>query len=109
MPGYSYSDALDGSDIVWSDETIDELFDLGPEHYIPGTKMPMQRIAGAAGPGRPDRLSQDGNRRERIPGMKTMLLAFVTVFGIAIAADVLLHRAGWSIADRTSGDAVRLD
>jgi cytochrome c len=42
---YSYSETLDGSDIVWSAETIDALFDLGPDHYIPGTKMPMQRIA----------------------------------------------------------------
>ncbi len=44
---YSYSEALDGSDLVWSDQTIDDLFDIGPEHYIPGTKMPMQRITGA--------------------------------------------------------------
>jgi cytochrome c len=44
---YSYSDALDGSDIVWDDDTIDALFDIGPDHYIPGTKMPMQRITGA--------------------------------------------------------------
>ena len=41
---YTYSDTLDGSDIVWSADTIDALFDLGPDHYIPGTKMPMQRI-----------------------------------------------------------------
>jgi len=44
VPDYIYSETLDGSDIVWSEETIDRLFDLGPEHYIPGTKMPMQRI-----------------------------------------------------------------
>ncbi|MFN3209448.1 MAG: c-type cytochrome [Roseovarius sp.] len=44
VPGYPYSDILDGSDIVWSEETIDALFDLGPDHYIPGSKMPMQRI-----------------------------------------------------------------
>lgn len=44
---YSYSDALDGSDIIWTADTIDALFDIGPEHYIPGTKMPMQRITGA--------------------------------------------------------------
>ena len=44
---YTYSEALDGSDIVWTDDTIDALFDIGPEHYIPGTKMPMQRITGA--------------------------------------------------------------
>ena len=42
---YSYSETLDGSDIIWSDDTIDALFDLGPDHYIPGSKMPMQRIA----------------------------------------------------------------
>ena len=42
---YAYSKTLDGSDIVWSAETINALFDLGPDHYIPGTKMPMQRIA----------------------------------------------------------------
>ena len=44
---YSYSDALDGSAIIWDEDTIDALFDIGPEHYIPGTKMPMQRITGA--------------------------------------------------------------
>ncbi|WP_299725980.1 c-type cytochrome [uncultured Tateyamaria sp.] len=42
---YAYSDTLKGSKIVWSAETINALFDLGPDHYIPGTKMPMQRIA----------------------------------------------------------------
>lgn len=44
LPGYLYSDTLLGSDIVWSEDTIDQLFDLGPDHYIPGSKMPMQRI-----------------------------------------------------------------
>ena len=47
LPDYRYSETLDGSDIVWTAETIDALFDLGPDHYIPGSKMPMQRIAGA--------------------------------------------------------------
>ena len=41
---YNYSDILEGSEIVWSADTIHDLFDLGPDHYIPGTKMPMQRI-----------------------------------------------------------------
>lgn len=45
VPGYVYSDTLDGSDIIWSDDTIDALFDEGPDHYIPGSKMPMQVIA----------------------------------------------------------------
>ncbi|WP_192965650.1 c-type cytochrome [Phycobacter azelaicus] len=47
LPGYRYSPVLDGSDIIWNDETIDALFDLGPDHYIPGSKMPMQRITAA--------------------------------------------------------------
>ncbi|WP_233133063.1 c-type cytochrome [Actibacterium pelagium] len=46
VDGYRYSDILDGSDIIWNSETIDKLFDLGPDHYIPGSKMPMQRITG---------------------------------------------------------------
>ena len=45
VAGYAYSPTLDGSDIIWSDDTIDALFDLGPDHYIPGSKMPMQVIA----------------------------------------------------------------
>ncbi|WP_104019351.1 c-type cytochrome [Roseovarius nitratireducens] len=47
VPGYPYSPVLADSDIVWTDETIDLLFDLGPDHYIPGSKMPMQRITAA--------------------------------------------------------------
>ncbi|MBN9671903.1 c-type cytochrome [Roseibium aggregatum] len=44
LPGYSYSQTLLESGIVWSEETIDGLFLDGPDHYIPGSKMPMQRI-----------------------------------------------------------------
>lgn len=47
VKGYRYSQALEGSDIVWTEETIDQLFDLGPDHVTPGSKMPMQRIASA--------------------------------------------------------------
>ena len=47
VPGYSYSATLRNSDIVWSPESINALFDEGPDHYIPGSKMPMQRIAEA--------------------------------------------------------------
>ena len=43
---YPYSETLEGSAIVWSETTINLLFDLGPDHYIPGSKMPMQRITG---------------------------------------------------------------
>ena len=47
LPGYSYSPAMRQSRIIWSEKTIDRLFDLGPDHYTPGSKMPMQRIASA--------------------------------------------------------------
>ncbi|WP_300030649.1 c-type cytochrome [uncultured Roseobacter sp.] len=47
IEGYIYSETLNTADIVWSEETIDLLFDKGPDHYIPGSKMPMQRITGA--------------------------------------------------------------
>ncbi|MEM7544656.1 MAG: c-type cytochrome [Pseudomonadota bacterium] len=47
VAGYTYSDAVAASDIIWEAETIDALFRLGPDHYTPGSKMPMQQITGA--------------------------------------------------------------
>lgn len=44
VPGYSYSEALRTSSIVWDETTIERLFSLGPQHYTPGTKMPLQSI-----------------------------------------------------------------
>ena len=43
--GYPYSDALIGSDVTWDAESVDALFDVGPDVYVPGTIMPTQRIA----------------------------------------------------------------
>ena len=45
LDGYRYSSTLQNSDIIWTEETVDALFDEGPDHYIPGSKMPMQVIA----------------------------------------------------------------
>lgn len=45
LEGYGYSQALRDSDIVWSEQTIDMLFEIGPDHVTPGSKMPMQKIA----------------------------------------------------------------
>ncbi len=42
-PGYAYSEALKGMDIVWSKETVARLFVVGPNAYTPGAKMPEQR------------------------------------------------------------------
>ena len=44
VAGYRYSQALADSGIVWDVATIDRLFTDGPDHYTPGSKMPMQRI-----------------------------------------------------------------
>lgn len=41
--------------------------------------------------------------------MKAMTLAFAALIVIAFAADYALHEAGFSSADRNSGNAVRLD
>ena len=45
VPGYKYSSALVGADFAWSATTLRELFHDGPDAFLPGTKMPMQRIA----------------------------------------------------------------
>ena len=47
LPGYNFSPALKKLDIVWSKETIANLFEIGPAHYTPGTKMPEQTIGAA--------------------------------------------------------------
>jgi cytochrome c len=47
LPGYRFSEALRKMNIVWSPETVAKLFDLGPNAYTPGTKMPEQRIGSA--------------------------------------------------------------
>ena len=41
------SSALTRSDIVWTNETIGRLFEIGPEVLTPGTKMPLQRMPDA--------------------------------------------------------------
>jgi cytochrome c len=43
--GYAFSPALKAMDIVWTKETVARLFEIGPNAYTPGTKMPEQTIA----------------------------------------------------------------
>ncbi|NQW08263.1 MAG: hypothetical protein HQ481_00070 [Alphaproteobacteria bacterium] len=45
VPGYPYSQTLTSLGIVWDEHTIDALFAEGPDHYIPGSKMPLQKMA----------------------------------------------------------------
>jgi cytochrome c len=44
LENYKYSVGLTNSKIVWNEETIDQLFALGPQHVTPGSKMPLQKI-----------------------------------------------------------------
>ena len=47
LPGYNFSPALKKLDIVWTPETVAKLFEIGPNAYTPGTKMPEQTIGSA--------------------------------------------------------------
>jgi cytochrome c len=47
VPGYNYSEPLRRMDIVWTAETVSRLFEVGPNTYTPGTKMPEQVIGNA--------------------------------------------------------------
>lgn len=46
-PGYAYSEAFKTMDIIWTRETVARLFEVGPNAYTPGTKMPEQTIGSA--------------------------------------------------------------
>ena len=44
VAGYAYSERLARGDIVWTPETVADLFTRGPDVVTPGTKMPVQRL-----------------------------------------------------------------
>ena len=48
VAGYPYSPALRESTIVWTEETVDRLFAVGPQDLVPGSKMPLQRMPDAS-------------------------------------------------------------
>ena len=48
LPGYPFSDALKKLDIVWTEKTVSKLFELGPENFTPGSKMPLQKMTDKA-------------------------------------------------------------
>ncbi len=45
VPGYVYSETLKKANFVWNEHTIDQLFAAGPEHFVPGSKMPLQKMS----------------------------------------------------------------
>lgn len=48
VPDYNYSNALRSLDITWTPETVRQLFSLGPDKFVPGTKMPIQKVTNPA-------------------------------------------------------------
>lgn len=44
VPGYDYSPSLRRAGIVWNERTLHALFEQGPDAFVPGSKMPLQRI-----------------------------------------------------------------
>jgi cytochrome c len=44
VAGYAYSEALRKNPLIWSEQTVDDLFRLGPDEFTPGSKMPLQRM-----------------------------------------------------------------
>ena len=47
VPGYAYSERLAQGDIVWTAETVADLFTRGPDVVTPGTRMPVQTVGNA--------------------------------------------------------------
>lgn len=47
VEGYRYSERLARGDIVWTPETVGDLFTRGPDVVTPGTRMPVQRVDNA--------------------------------------------------------------
>ncbi len=41
---YNYSAALRSLNITWTQDTVRQLFSLGPDKFVPGTKMPIQKV-----------------------------------------------------------------
>ncbi len=47
VSGYAYSEAFRKLDLIWTEETVSRLFEVGPQAYTPGTKMPEQTVGNA--------------------------------------------------------------
>jgi len=45
LPGYAYSEPLRDLDIIWTPKTVARLFELGPDVFTPGSKMPLQKMS----------------------------------------------------------------
>jgi cytochrome c len=48
VEGFAFSEPLRAMDIIWTPQTLSNLFEQGPEAYTPGSRMPDQRLANPA-------------------------------------------------------------
>jgi len=44
LKDYVYSEGIKKSNVIWNEKTIDMLFAKGPQHIVPGSKMPLQMV-----------------------------------------------------------------
>jgi cytochrome c len=44
VANYNYSSALRSLNITWTPESVRQLFSQGPDKFVPGTKMPIQKV-----------------------------------------------------------------
>jgi len=45
VANYNYSSALRSLNITWTPESVRKLFSQGPDKFVPGTKMPIQKVS----------------------------------------------------------------
>jgi cytochrome c2 len=113
ISGYRYSEALRNSDLVWNETTIDALFAEGPAEYVPGSKMPLQRMPNPEWRPSPlqRRLCYKNAPNPACQGrddMKAFLAGCAAAVVIAVAAHFALQALGLTSADVYSGGSVRL-
>ncbi len=48
LAGYPFSEPLRQMSLVWTEETVSKLFEVGPEVLTPGSKMPLQQMTDKA-------------------------------------------------------------
>ncbi len=47
VAGYAYSPALRNAPVTWDAASLTQLLEQGPERFLPGTRMPLQRVPDA--------------------------------------------------------------
>ena len=61
MPAINIRRRFHKLNLIWTEETVARLFEIGPQAYTPGTKMPEQTVGNAEGPAGADRVFARGH------------------------------------------------